>query len=275
MKSPLYTLAGGIINGLGLVSKNKAATLALRLFTTPRKGYVRTEQRPFLDTAYQEEFTFEGLPIMTYRWPGKGKAILLVHGWESNSARWETLINALKKQHYNIIALDAPAHGYSGGKRFTALMYSEFINVITKRFKPNFIISHSVGGMATMFAVEKYQYDHIEKVVLLGAPSEFQDILKRYTDMLSISNRVSNSLELLILERFKKRPSEFSTAKSSHFSTSQGLIIHDELDPIIPYNDAISIQNNFKNSTLITTKGLGHSLNKSEVHHEIERFISA
>ena len=131
MKNSVYFLTGNFINGLGFFSKDKAASLALRLFTTPLKGFIKNAQLEFLDSAFQEEFEYNSIPITTYRWPGNGKTILLVHGWESNSARWEKLIYQLKSKNYNIIALDAPAHGNSGSKRFTAVLYSEFINVVT------------------------------------------------------------------------------------------------------------------------------------------------
>ena len=54
---------------------------------------------------------------MTYRWLGKKETILLAHGWESNSFRWKDLIVKLDTAlDYNVIALDAPAHGRSSGE---------------------------------------------------------------------------------------------------------------------------------------------------------------
>lgn len=274
MKRTVYYLTGVFINSLGYISKIKAASFALRLFTTPMKGFIKKEQIKFLDSAFQEEFEYDSMSITTYRWPGNNKTILLVHGWESNSARWEKWVNQLKAKRYNIIALDAPAHGNSGSRRFTAILYSEFINVIAQRFQPEIIVAHSVGGMATMFAFEKYKYKHVEKLVLLGSPSEFNEILHRYTKALHINKRVAMSLELLIKERFNKLPTEFSTAKSSSSVYVEGLIIHDETDPIIPYKDALEISKHLHNSKLITTKNLGHSLNNETVFGHVEEFLS-
>ena len=274
MKRTVYYLTGVFINGLGYFSKTKAASFALRLFTTPMKGFIKKEQIKFLDSAFQEEFEYDSIPIITYRWPGNNKTVLLAHGWESNSARWEKLVHQLKAKHYNIIALDAPAHGNSGSRRFTAILYSEFINVVTQRFQPEIIVGHSVGGMATMFAFEKYKYNHVEKLVLLGSPSEFHEILHRYTKMLHINKRVYKSLELLIQERFNKLPAEFSTAKSSSSINVDGLIIHDQTDPIIPYSDALEINKHLKKSKLITTQNLGHSLNDETVFDHVEAFLS-
>lgn len=269
-------MIGMYYNAISYLSKKQAADKALHLFTTPRNGRkLNEEQREFLDTAYQEEFKFGKNTIMTYRWLGEKPTILLVHGWESNSCRWKNLIIQLKKKGYNIVALDAPAHGNSGSRVFNAILYSEYIHVVAKRFQPKIIIGHSVGGMASVFFQNKYQLDSIQKMVLLGAPSEFTDVLKRYTDMLGYNQRITNQLNLTIIERFGDAPENFSTSKFSQTINSKGLIIHDELDKIIPYNDALLIKNSFKNSTLITTSGLGHSLNDETVAAHIYDFIEA
>ncbi len=266
---------GMYYNLLSYFSKSYAANKALYLFTKPRKGRITEQQSDFLHTAFQEELTFEKYPVMAYRWLGKGQTILLVHGWESNAARWKPLILQLKSKGYNVIALDAPAHGNSGSRTFNALLYSEFINVVANRFNPDIIIGHSVGGMASVFFQHKYQFKSIQKIILLGAPSEFTGVIKRYTDMLGYNQRITSKMETTIIERFGNHPKSFSTAKYLETIQSEGLIIHDEDDTIIPYDDAILIKNSFKNSKLITTKGLGHSLNHESVTTHIHEFLGA
>lgn len=273
MASVLVKLVGTYINALSYVSKSYAANTALILFSKPRKGKITEVQAAFLETSIKEKLCYQSKEIMTYQWAGSKETILLVHGWESNSGRWKPLINHLKKEDYNIIALDAPAHGNSGSKHFNAIMYSEFIHVVAKKFKPSIIIGHSVGGMATIFFQNKYQFKSIEKLVLLGAPSDFKDVLKRYTDMLGYNKQVIDQINLLIERRFGAPPESFSTATSCKTITAESLIIHDKHDDIIPYEDAIHIKNSFKNSKLITTKNLGHSLNHKTVTSYISEFI--
>ena len=275
MKALLIFVLGAYYNALSYISKAYAAHKAILLFSKPRKGKITEEQEDFLGTAFQEELQFENLPIMTYRWLGKKETILMVHGWESNSGRWQNLILKLKQKGYHIIALDAPAHGQSGGKLFNAILYSEFIQEASKHFKPKIIITHSVGGMATTFCLNKYQNKELEKLVLIGTPSEFKQVLKRYTDMMGYNQRIINGINAVILERFGAEPSAFSTAKFIKGIDLKGLIIHDEDDKVIPYSDAVQIKNSFKNSALITTKGMGHSLNNGEVASYILDFLEA
>ena len=274
MKNVLVKLIGGYCNLISYVSKDQAADKALYLFTKPRNGRKLSEvQHEFLGTAFQKEYKYQNHAIMTYRWLGTKSTILLVHGWESNSYRWKNMIYELKKRGHNIIALDAPGHGNSGSRFFNAILYAEFINVVATRFEPEIIIGHSVGGMSTAYFQNKYQLDSVKKIVLLGAPSEFTDVLKRYTDMLGYNHRVKKQLNLSIVDRFGDKPENFSTAKYLESIDSKGLIIHDELDAIIPYSDALLIKNSFKNSKLITTKGLGHSLHDESVSKYIYEFI--
>ncbi|MEO8934173.1 MAG: alpha/beta fold hydrolase [Xanthomarina sp.] len=273
MKTVLQKLVGICINIVGVFFPKLAARMALFLFTKPFKGGIDEKQSDFLDTAFREELSFNNMPIMTYRWLGTRETILLAHGWESNSARWQKLIVNLKQRGFGVVALDAPAHGRSGSNRFNAIIYSEFIKVVSDRFLPSIIIGHSVGGMASAYYQSKYQNKTIEKTILLGAPSEFIDVLERYTSMLGLSKRVVKYFKLLLKDSFGLSPEEFSTAKYVEQISSKGLIIHDKKDQIIPYNDAVVINNKYKNSVLISTEGYGHSLATDEVSNYIYEFI--
>ena len=104
---------GALINGSSIISSKYAAAKALSLFATPRKGLVNSYQASFLNTAKKMQLKYNGFSIMTYNWNGQNKTVLLSHGWESNASRWRKLIKILQEQKYNIVALDAPAHGDS------------------------------------------------------------------------------------------------------------------------------------------------------------------
>jgi pimeloyl-ACP methyl ester carboxylesterase len=147
--------------------------------------------------------------------------------------------------------------------------------VVCKQYEPEIIIGHSVGGMASVFYQNKYKLENLEKMVLLGAPSEFKTILKSYTDLLSYNEKVVRSLDKLIHDTFGAPPGDFSTAKfAQSLNGVKGLIIHDKKDKIISYSDAELIHKNFQNSQLISTSGFGHSLNNKEVYNHIVNFIN-
>jgi len=270
----IHKTIGFTINLMSFVSPKLAGKLALTIFSTPLKGRIREADFDFLNSAFKEELSQGDLPVMTYRWVGKNKTILLAHGWESNSARWKSLINNLKKQDYNIIAIDAPAHGRSGSKQFNAILYSEFINVAAKKFNPDIIVGHSVGGMAAIFYQHKYQNIDLEKLVLLGAPSNFSGVFERYVRMMGYNNIIDKQIGKIVLKKYGHLPDYFSAAEFTKSINTSGLIIHDERDRVIPYQDAINFEQKYKNAQLIRTEGLGHSLNSETVFEYINTFIA-
>ena len=273
MEKYIIKLVGSYLNVLSFVSADYAANKALHLFSTPRKGKLNSKNEKFLNSAKKEILNYDGLDIATYHWKGNKATILLVHGWESNSARWKNKINQFISQGFDIVAVDAPAHGASGGKLFNALLYSEFINIVAKKHLPEVIIGHSIGGMSAIFFQQKHQLKSIKKIVLLGAPSEFESILKSYIKLLGYNKKIEQHLNKIILKRFGASPGDFSTSRFSENIETKSLIIHDVKDTIIPYSDAKLINKSLKNSTLISTKGLGHSLNNPTVIKNILEFI--
>ncbi|BAO74703.1 alpha/beta hydrolase [Winogradskyella sp. PG-2] len=275
MSSFLIKSIGNVLNATSLISSKYASEKAIDLFASPRKGRYTDDQRKIIHSAFFQEFQYDNLDIATYRWVGKGKKILLAHGWESNTSRWEYILEDLKAQDYHVLALDAPAHGRSGGKQFNAVLYSEFINVVAQNFQPEIIIGHSVGGMASVFCMHNHQLTSVNKMVLLGAPAHFIGVFSRYKTMMGFNNRISNGLDHIVLERFGKPVDYFSAATFTESIEAKGLIIHDKKDIIIPYEDAQLFASHYKNSELITTKGFGHGLKHTSLTPRIVEFINS
>jgi alpha-beta hydrolase superfamily lysophospholipase len=80
-------------------------------------------------------FEIKGLTIRGFRWvPEKpnGKKIMIVHGFRSYSYKFEKYILALKKEGFEVVAFDAPAHGTSDGKLINAYIYKQSLDNIEK-----------------------------------------------------------------------------------------------------------------------------------------------
>ena len=275
MRKLLFKSVGGSLNVLSYVAPMYASKKAIKLLSTPRKGKLQDSEIPILQSAYYEELDYNGVSIATYRWIGKNTTVLLAHGWESNTARWDRLIRQLKQENHNIVALDAPAHGKSEGREFNAILYSEFIFKVAKKHKPEVVIGHSVGGMACVFGQSKYKLPSIKKMVLLGVPAHFEGLYKRYVKLMGYNTKIAEGMNNLILHRFGHKPDYFSVANFSENLGVKGLIIHDCFDTIIPYEEALLLHQYFKNSELITTSNLGHSLNSPTVNENIINFIKS
>ncbi|WP_296316875.1 alpha/beta fold hydrolase [Winogradskyella sp. UBA3174] len=274
MSSFVIKSIGNTLNATSLISSKYASKKAINLFASPRKGRYSENQKKIIASAKFQELTYKDLNIATYQWSGKGKTILLAHGWESNASRWDYILEDLKAQNYNIIALDAPAHGQSGGKQFNAILYSEFINVVAKKLQPDVLIGHSVGGMASVFCMNNHELPSIKKLILLGAPAHFTGVFSRYKSMMGYNKRISKGLDSIVLERFGKPVDYFSAVNFVTSIEAKGLIIHDKKDRIIPYEDAQLFANRYKNSKLISTSGFGHGLKDKSLTPQIIKFIN-
>ena len=273
MKKTIVKTIGKSINGMSYISPNYAAKLAVKIFSTPLKGKLKEKDVKFLNSAIQNDIVYDTFKVRTYHWQGKKETILLVHGWESNTARWDDFINLLRSKDYNILALDAPAHGGTGSKTFNAVLYSECIHAVLKQCHVDVIIGHSIGGTASALATNKYQ-PSINKLILLGSPSNFDEVITNYIKMMGYNKTVIAAINAYYLKHFGQLPSFYCVENFSENITAKGLIIHDKKDRIISYRDALEFYKHYKNSKLISTKGYGHSLKSDEVYNHIINFLN-
>lgn len=265
-------LIGTFLNLLAYLNQSIASNLALDLFSKPLKGRLK-EPHPLLESSEKKLLYYKNLDIATYQWKGSKQTVLLAHGWQSNSVRWKNIIIRLRKLDYNIVALDAPAHGTSGSKIFNAVLYSKFIEVVCKEFKPSILMGHSVGGMAISYFLKNNGNYKADTLVFLGTPADFPAIFKNYSDFMGYNKIVRAGMEVVIKKRFGQPSSYFNTARFAKEIDCNCLLVHDEFDPVIPYSDALEIQSAFKSSHLFTTQGLGHGLKSKQVIDKIIDFI--
>lgn len=266
---------GSYFNALALYSKDKVAKKAFTLFSSPRKGKVLEHQKAFLNPAKGEVVTIENIKLQTYKWQGSKETVLLLHGWESNVFRWRNLISFLEKENFNIIAFDAPAHGNSTGNLLNVPVYTKCAEKIIATYKPKYIIGHSMGGMTTIYNQYKNPNNSIEKIVSLGSPSELSEIMDHYQNLLKFNTTVMESLDVYFKQIFDFNIDEFSISKFSKNLAQKGLLVHDEFDTIAPFSASERIHKNWKNSTLLKTQGLGHSLHQDDVNNQIIDFLKS
>ncbi|MBG6128590.1 pimeloyl-ACP methyl ester carboxylesterase [Aquimarina sp. EL_43] len=274
-KKYLPLIIGKYIQFLFLFYPKKAINKAYILFCTPRKGKILPEQEDFLEEAEDEMVLIDTIYIQTYRWSSMGETILLVHGWESNTHRWKVLIQKLHKKGFNVIAFDAPAHGNSTGKILNVPLYTKCLQKIVELYRPNHMIGHSVGGMATIFHQYTYQNKEIEKLIVLAPPSELSRIMKGYQEVLKLSPKFMKALNHYFKEKHGFYFDEFSMVNFAKNLVVKGLLIHDKNDDIAPYSEAESISKNWNNAQFITTENYGHSLFFDEVDNMIIDFLKA
>nr|WP_315200865.1 alpha/beta fold hydrolase [uncultured Flavobacterium sp.] len=265
---------GQYINLLSLVHPKKALHLSYSLFTQPQIGKLKKESLPaILQNTIKETFQHNEHHFQTYTWEGNETKILLVHGWESNSARWEKTLPYLQKSGSTIIAIDAPAHGQSSGKEFNVPRYAEFINKAVKKYNPSIIIGHSIGGAACVYHQYLHPETSIEKMVILGAPSDLKTLIDNYIQMLSLNRKMFTLLEKRYLENFNLKLEDFSGGAFAQHIKIDGIIAHDTADTVVAFEEGQKIANGWKKGKFITTNDLGHSMHDDDLYQEIYRFL--
>lgn len=275
LKKILPPVIGSYYNTLAYVAPGLAGKKAFYTFATTRKGRVLPQQQPFLDNARKERLRAGTHEVQVYEWPGDGETVLLLHGWESNVYRWRNLIQYLREAGCNVVAFDAPGHGYSNGKILTVPIYSECTSAVIAKYRPHHLIGHSVGGMNAIYTLANGKDDRIKKVVTLGSPNEFHEIVNDYQGLLRLNKRVFDALDDYIYSLYQFRIREFNSARFAGALRQEGLLIHDLQDKIIPFYSSRQVHEAWPKSKLIATEGLGHSLHQEAVNRRIVHFITS
>jgi pimeloyl-ACP methyl ester carboxylesterase len=278
MKKPLYFLftksLGIYLNFLSFIVPEKATQLAYNLFSAPRVGKLNKEALPeILQETEKETHHHNGIDFQTYTWKGNDTIILLAHGWESNASRWGKMLPYLRKSGSTIIAIDAPAHGLSGGTEFNIPRYAAFLDILVQKFKPQYLIGHSLGGKTCLYYHSNYPNNSIEKTVVLGSPSDFKIIISNYIKMLSLNSIIAGGLEAHYLKHFQLKLEHFSGKLFAANIKTKGFIAHDTDDTVVLFEEGKKIASTWKDAVFIETNGLGHSMHSEELYTKISHFL--
>jgi predicted alpha/beta hydrolase family esterase len=266
---------GLYLNLLSYLRPKQASHLAYRFFSEPRRGKLIPEKLPrVLQSAKHELFESDGQSFQAYIWAGGEETILLIHGWESNAARWARLLPYLRKSGRTVIALDGPAHGLSAGREFNIPTYAAFIDLAVKKYNPQYMIGHSMGGAACVFYQYKFQHEGLRKMVLLGSPSDLKTLIDNYVKLLSLSTRTTKLLENYFIERFKFGFADFSGSIFGKELKIPGLIAHDIEDTVVAFEESKKIAASWINAAFVETRGLGHSMHDYALYRQIIQFLS-
>jgi len=266
---------GIFLNLYAFILPKKAAEKAFSIFSKVRKGSVLPYQKEYLESAKDQRISVANHSIQTYRWPGEKETVVLIHGWESNAWRWHKLIEKLQAANFDVIAFDGPAHGDSTGSHLQVPLYAQVLQAIIVTYSPTYLVGHSVGGMTALYNEYLHPNAIIKKIVTIGSPAEYHEIMSHFKKLLGFNDRVSKVLGAYILKRFGFMEKEFSSPRFVQTNTKKGLLFHDRFDTITPYRASEQVHAAWKGSRLTTTEGLGHSLHQDEVNEQIVAFLTS
>jgi len=268
---------GKMLNALALVSPALAGKVAFQFFCTPRRLPVREKDAALLASAEQGFLVYQKQKISTYSWRSEqpdAKSVLLLHGWESNSARWRKYIRGLRAAGFTVHAIDAPASGNSHGKRLNVILYSNVVmEFIAKNGSPNVIIGHSLGGAAAVMSTTLLAAAQPEKMVLLGVFAESTRVIQDFGQVLGVNPGVITAIYKEIEKRSGAPIEAYSVAqKTLQLLGVKGLVVHDTNDDVAPVAEGRMVAKTW-GASFFQTEGFGHRLQDKSVVTAVVDFV--
>lgn len=245
---------------LTAISKKMAAEKAFDLFCTPQFRNKKKLPKIF-EEAEQIQFRFENQQITGYRWnhPAERK-LMIIHGFESSVINFDRYIKPLTSKGYEVLAMDAPAHGRSTGKTINAVIYKDLIRHIYREYGPiQSFLAHSLGGLALCLALEEIKHDQNYRVVLIAPATETATAIDHFFQFLQLNNALRKEFEKRIIKLGGKPAEWYSIRRALQNIRAKVLWFHDEEDNITLLTDAMKVkEENLSNVEFVITKGLGH-----------------
>ena len=248
----LVFLAGGYI------APGLAGRLACRLWYQTTRFPLPTYEKKILRDADVRREEFNGTEIASYAWGNSGSPVLFVHGWNGRGTQLASFVRPLTNAGLRLLAFDAPAHGQSPGGRTSIYEIADVIVELNRRYGPfPAIITHSFGGPAVALAMQ--QDLSTERIVCLCPPANADGLVDKFARTLQISDNSIRVMKRLIEKRFGETVwSEVSMQNNVKHLKVPAMIIHDEDDSDVPWQEGYAVSRAWPDCQFIKTSGLGH-----------------
>ncbi len=248
------------LNLLGVVSKRKAAAEAIILFSTPFRK-VKKKVPPIFEKAEEIHFSMHHKKVYGYRWnhPSSHR-FLILHGFESSAYNFDRYVKPMIKKGYEVVAMDAPAHGRSEGKTINLLDYVDMVRETWKRFGPfDAVLAHSFGGLAISLYLDEHPPEHRPQIALIAPATETTTAVNSFFKVLQMNDEIKQEFNRQIHQKTGRWPAEYSITRVAPTLKADILWAHDEEDNMTPLADTEKIRaQNLPHIRFLITKGLGH-----------------
>lgn len=275
MKRKMLIFSIGLyLNLLAWIAPRRAARTGFLLFCRPQRRAVKPHHLEFLDTSEKFAIVYAGKKVQGYRWGTGERKLLLLHGWESHSYWWKSVVNNMPKEHFTIYSIDAPGHGLSEGNYINIPHYSGLIEQLVLTYEIYAILAHSLGAFSSVYTMHRVPQLPVSKIVVMASPGEVKEFVAYYQKILGLSQKTMALINQYFIEKLGHAPAYFSLKEFASSLTPSGLVIHDTEDRDAPYRYALEAHNNWKNSGMVTTTGLGHNLKSTELIEKVKQFLA-
>lgn len=248
------------LNILAVFSPGMAARAALRLFFTPF-GRRNIRMPDVFRKAEHIRFRSVVGMVQLYRWnhPAE-KRFLILHGFSSCAFKFDSYVMPMVRKGYEVIAIDAPAHGRSEGRRVTLTEYMQVIRDVEGGYGPvDAFLAHSFGGLAASLHLEDDARVARPRLALVAPATETRRAIDTFFRFMQLDQRVRARFEVLIRERSGRESNHFSISRAAPGMAAEVLWVHDEDDDLTPLEDVRPVMAaGHPHIRFHITQGLGH-----------------
>jgi pimeloyl-ACP methyl ester carboxylesterase len=240
----------------------KAGQQAFRLFQRTRKLPFKKTELDFYRNARIFEVVHPVENIRAYELGDPaGKLVLLVHGWDSNAGSMGAIAFAMAEEGYRVVTLDLPAHGYSQRTHTNLRDCREALRALIYHLrpaKPFSIITHSFGSAVATMALTETRFT-VDNFIMLTSPNRLIDVFDEFKNQIALGDRAYSEMLQHACQLLNQPVQEVTVDKKmQQVNFKKLVIIHDVHDKVLPYQNAVRINEALPSSKLYTLKNTGH-----------------
>ncbi len=247
---------------LQAISPRLAARLAFVLFLTPVRRKLDAVDAPWLATARQHRQVADG-EFAVHEWGTGPRTVVILHGWGSHAARFAPLAQSLVAQGWRVLAIDAPGHGSSPGRRSSLPQFIRALDQVVQALGPvQALIGHSLGALAAVNWLGQPSAPGraaIRHLVLVSGPTGVPYLIGNFASMLNLNAATARHLLVRFTDRFHQQPESWSATALAARIQVPVLLIHDRDDDVIPFAQSEQLLAVLPHARMLATQGLGHS----------------
>jgi pimeloyl-ACP methyl ester carboxylesterase len=253
-----FTLLRSINASLSPLAPSLAARMAVRMFTTPHRHTPPERER-------EAEAMGERTSVRTARGElsairfgrGRGPKVLAMHGWEGRATQWGPLAERLTHAGFEVIAIDAPAHGRSPGRRAHMAGFAEALLDADEQLGPfAAVVGHSMGAAAVTIALNRGL--RARRAALIAGPARLDAVLQRFARHIGLSDAATQAFDRQLETIVGQPAADLGSSELATGLRQPALIIHSRDDREIPFADAEAIARAWPQGHLLAVDGVGH-----------------
>lgn len=210
-----------------------------------------------VETARRETLAVGTARVTVYRW-GQGPVVWFVHGWSGCGSQVAAFLAPLQAAGFQVLAPDLPGHGRSSGHSTNILECARVLQQLQQYAgAPDAVITHSFGGMVLAYALNHGV--HTQRAVCFCPPADARFLVESFARTLDMHARVVSDLSRRLERRFEPDFwDHISTVSNAGRLAVPVLLIHDEDDRTVPWQQSARIAAAWPGARFLKTRGLGH-----------------